>query len=64
MLLKTLLKEMTKDERKKLAEVADCSFLYLYQVAGGHRLPSVRLAKRLVDADPRLTLHELRPDVW
>jgi hypothetical protein len=47
-----------------LAAAADTTYIYMSQCAGGHRKPSVRLCRSLVAADPRLTLEELRPDIW
>lgn len=45
---------------------------YLYQLAygiedsktGRVRQPGIELCRRLISADSRLTLPELRPDVW
>lgn len=62
--MRTLLRTMTEPEREDFARRADSSLGYLRLIAGGHRRPSTALAKRLVDADGRLSLHELRPDVW
>jgi hypothetical protein len=62
--MRTLLKKMTDPERETLARAVDSSVGYLRLIAGKHRRPSTDLAKKLVAADGRLTLHELRPDVW
>lgn len=37
---------------------------YISQCSIGYRKPSVRLAKKLVAADKRLTLKALRPDIF
>ena len=37
---------------------------YMYLLALGHHKPAPKLVLKLVDADPRLTEHELRPDVY
>lgn len=47
--------ELTIEERECLAEKAETKAVYLYQIGKGIRSPSVKLAKRLMDADPRLT---------
>lgn len=47
--------ELTIKERTDLAEKAKTKPVYLYQIGKGIRSPSVKLAKRLMDADPRLT---------
>lgn len=51
-------------EREALAQAANTSVGYFWLIAGGHRKPSPGLCRRLVDAEPRLTLGGLRPDVW
>lgn len=62
--MQTLLRSLEPDGREQLAKSAKTSVGYLYLIAGGHRNPSPKLAKKLVEADPRLTLAELRPDLW
>jgi hypothetical protein len=62
--MRTLLRSMTEPERQVLAAKVDSSVGYLRLIAGGHRRPSTDLAKKLVEADGRLSLAELRPDVW
>lgn len=58
------LSELSSAERNALAvKVGKCS-QYLWQCSVGLRRPSWRLSRQLVAADGRLTLHELRPDVW
>lgn len=47
--------ELSIKEREALAEKAKTKAVYLYQIGKGVRSPSVKLAKRLMDADPRLT---------
>jgi hypothetical protein len=62
--LRQLLDVLSADEKVALAEAAGTERVYLHQLADGHRNPSPRLAQRLVKCDSRLTLAELRPDVW
>lgn len=66
------LSELTPSERATLAAALGCSPKYLYQVAAGtidaktgkpRRIGS-ELAIRAVRIEPRLTLGELRPDIW
>lgn len=58
------IQDLTRDERIALAEAVDTSEQYLYQCATGRRQPGIKMCQRLVAADPRLTLQELRPDIW
>jgi hypothetical protein len=62
--MKTYLKQATPDEREELAKKVDSSVAYFYQIAGRHKKPGTALCKALVEAEPKLTLHGLRPDVW
>jgi len=62
--MKTFLKQSAPEEREALASSVDSSVGYFYLIAGGHRRPSTDLCKRLVHAEPRLSLAALRPDVW
>jgi hypothetical protein len=64
MTLRELLDVLSPAEKKALAERARTEYIYLFQMAAGARQPSPKLARRLVDADPRLTLADLRPDIW
>jgi hypothetical protein len=58
--------ELTPAERKALAQAVGCNPIYLHQLATRFRnkKPSPELCRRLVAADRRLTLEELRPDIW
>lgn len=64
--------DLTPAERNRLAAAVGCSPKYLYQVATGvidmktgkSRQMGPELCRRIVEAEPRLTLHELRPDIW
>lgn len=59
-------------ERRK--SISDLGFDpdYVYQIATGIldsksgrvRQPGIEMCRKLIAADPRLTLQELRPDVW
>lgn len=62
--MKTYLKQATPDERAALAAAVKSSVGYFYLYAGGHRRPGTDRCKALVAAEPKLTLHGLRPDVW
>ena len=62
--MKTYLKQATPEEREKLAKAVSSSVAYFYQIAGGHKKPGPALCKALVRAEPKLTLGELRPDIW
>lgn len=62
--MKTLLHELSDPEREALAREAKTSVGYLWQIAGRHKKPGKDLCERLVEAEPRLTFAELRPDLW
>lgn len=62
--MKSLLNELSDTERESLAVSAGTSVGYLWQIAGGHKKPGNKLCEKLVDAEPRLTFAELRPDLW
>jgi hypothetical protein len=62
--MKTFLRQASDDERERLATAVKSSVGYFYLIAGGHRRPSTDLCKRLVSAEPKLSLEGLRPDVW
>lgn len=64
MKLRDLRETITRDEWNSLAQRAGCNPDYLYLCALGHRNVSPQLAQKLVRTDSRLTLHELRPDIW
>ncbi|NOV24182.1 hypothetical protein E5S69_11730 [Cupriavidus necator] len=57
--------EATKPkERRALAEKIGTSEEYLRLCANGHRQTGTTLALKLVAAEPRLKLADLRPDIW
>ncbi|MNC54527.1 hypothetical protein D3C75_1040130 [compost metagenome] len=59
------LKKATATERSRVAAKAGTSVGYLYQIAGGHRRPSLELSKKLRDAtDGALAIRALRPDLY
>lgn len=64
MKLSELFQPMTPAEREAFADAAGIAPAYLWQLATGRRSPSPKLARRLVECEPRLTLAELRPDIW
>lgn len=55
---------LTSSERRELADKAGTDAVYLWQCGTGRRRPSPALSKKLVAIDNRLTLAELRPDIW
>ena len=55
---------VTDTDWRVLAAKVEKSPDYLYLCALGHRNVSPQLAKALVSVEPKLTLHELRPDIW
>jgi hypothetical protein len=62
--MKSYLRQASEEEREALALSVNSSVGYLYLIAGGHRRPGTDLCKALVASESKLTLHELRPDVW
>lgn len=58
------MKVATPDERELLANRVESSVAYFWQLAGGHKKPGHKLCRRLVAAEPRLKLADLRPDIW
>jgi hypothetical protein len=62
--MKTYLKQASPVERDALAVAVSSSVGYFYLIGGGHKRPSAKLCHALVAAEPRLTLSELRPDIW
>jgi len=66
MLIKDFIARFGREELDAIAAKAGTTLGYLSeQVANGHRNPSPDLAKKLVAASGgRLTLAELRPDLW
>lgn len=58
---------MTPGGKQAFAKACGTSYTYISQCTGsgpGARHLSVKLCRRMIAADPRLTLEELRPDVW
>ncbi|WP_417070792.1 hypothetical protein [Niveibacterium terrae] len=53
------LSDLTPTERRELATKAGTNPVYLWQCATGRRTPSPRLAKKLIDADGRLSLESI-----
>lgn len=64
--IRDFLSTLTPEQREAFATRAGTKASYFPQLMmDDHRKPSVKLARRLVDAsDGALTLEELRPDVW
>ena len=65
---------LSADLKRRFAEALDCNIVYLFQVAGGKRRPSTKLARKIhalsltppfLRADGQgVSLNKLRPDVW
>lgn len=66
MLIKDFISKFGREELEVIALAAGTTLIYLAdQVANGHRKPSPELAKKLVAvSNGRLTLPDLRPDLW
>ena len=63
--VKTYLKDTDRGAAEIMAAKAGTTYDYLIQLAGKHRQPSPDLARKLVKASRgKLTLSELRPDLW
>lgn len=62
--MKTYLQQASPVQREELARAVSSSVGYFYLIGGRHRRPSSKLAQALVIAEPKLTLPELRPDIW
>lgn len=63
--MRTFLKTTSKTERERVAKEAETTVAYLFQLAGGHREPSVKLAMRLEKASGGLlSRRDLRPDIF
>ncbi|MGR2663659.1 hypothetical protein HA052_11085 [Chromobacterium haemolyticum] len=58
------LQDLSRQERLVLAEATSTNEQYLYQCGVGLKNPSPKLCRRIIEADPRFTLPELRPDIW
>ena len=58
------LSDLSPQERADIAKKVNKNEVYIYQCSTGFRNPSAKLCRDLVVADPRLTLAELRPDIW
>lgn len=62
--LREWLRDASDAERERVAKAASTSVAYLWQLAGGHRKPSIELASRLQTAScGALTIAGLRPDI-
>lgn len=63
--LRIWLSKTPPDQRQRVAESAETSVAYLWQLSGGHRKASLEMAKRLQDATGgALTIEGLRPDIF
>lgn len=62
--LKEWLRESTPEERKRVAKESGTSVAYLYQIAGKHRTPSLKLIARLnISLDKQVDMKELLPEL-
>jgi len=55
---------LTVDGRKKLAQKSHTGWRVLHQYARGYRLIGIEVAVRLLQADRKITLPMLRPDLY
>ena len=63
--IKTFIKSTPKTERQRIAALAGTTDAYFSQLAGGHRKPSLALAKRIEEASGKLiTRQELLPEAF
>lgn len=63
--MRDYLNSIGQPEREQFASAAGTSVGYLWLLAGKHRQPSPKLARKLQEASGGiLTLAELRPDLW
>lgn len=62
--MKSYMQQSTPEERDALAKKVGSTVGYFYQIAGGHKQPGPKLCRKLVAAESKLTLPELRPDIW
>ena len=54
-----------KSEAERVSQAAGTTYSYFIQIAGGHSLPSPRLARALERASGgRMTRLSLRPDIY
>lgn len=63
--LQTWLSKTPQEQRETVAEKAETTVAYLWQLSGGHRKASLEMAKRLqVATEGALTIEGLRPDIF
>jgi len=59
------MKQASAERKAEVAAEAGTTVDYLYQLSGGHREPSHRMAKRLHRASGgEMSLAAMRPDIW
>jgi DNA-binding transcriptional regulator YdaS (Cro superfamily) len=57
--LRTYLERAPKGERRRLADAIGTEVEYIYQLSGGHRTPSLDLAKKIEQATAgQVTVHD------
>jgi hypothetical protein len=67
--IRTFLRTSSPEERERVARAAGTEVSYLYRLASdtadprNRRLPSPQLVERLIEADSRFTIEDLRPDL-
>lgn len=65
MKLSEFMAEASAERREEVAQKAETTVAYLYQLAGGHRAASALLARRIENAtDGEVTRADLRPDIF
>ncbi len=63
--IKTFIKSTPRNERQRIAALAGTTDAYFSQLAGGHRKPSIKLAKKIEIASGNLiTRQELLPEAF
>lgn len=64
MTFKEFWKNLNADDRESFAKACSTTANYLNKLYSSELPPGPKLAQRMADYSPDLTLHELRPDLW
>jgi hypothetical protein len=63
--LRTYIKALEPEAREVYAKACETTVAYLWQIAGGHSVPSPKLAKLLAaNSGNQVSRGQLRPDIW
>jgi len=61
--MRSFLNSISQDKREEIAQACGSSVGYFWQIAGGHRTPSTRLARKIEKyTGGSVTIQELRPE--